>query len=134
MSDRSDKRNTNAFDPQVGVAGFVAVAAIAPASAATRHKQPVRSEAAAAQRVEHPELLARRVGAARRMLHRRGLRPLCVVRSGRLLIALRTTHALKKGGPIDPPFVFGQGDQVRLYAHIPVASSQHINMNLNSGR
>jgi hypothetical protein len=39
----------------LAVAGFVAVAAIAPASAATRHKQPVRSEAAAAQRVEHPE-------------------------------------------------------------------------------
>ena len=39
----------------LAVAGFVAVAAIAPASAAARHKNPVRSEAAAAQRVEHPE-------------------------------------------------------------------------------
>ena len=44
----------------LAVAGFVAIAALAPASAATRHKTPIRSEAvaAAAQHVEHPEVPA----------------------------------------------------------------------------
>ena len=40
----------------LAVAGFVAVAAIAPASAAPKHKRHVRAEAAATQRVEPSEV------------------------------------------------------------------------------
>lgn len=42
----------------LAVAGFVAVVAIAPASAATKHKRQARTEAPAAQRIDPVEAAA----------------------------------------------------------------------------
>ena len=70
----------------LGIAGLIAVSAIVPASAATKHRRaapaPVASSADVVRAADPSRLVGdpgRRLSAAERLLHRRRLRPLHVV-------------------------------------------------------